>query len=501
MKRLGESALSVLPITIIIAILYFLPFDAIGGKELLLFLFSNVILVLGICLFNIGADLAMTPMGDYIGAGLTRSRKLIVLLLVSFIMGLLITIAEPDLTVLASQVKENINSKILIVCVGIGVGIFMLLAVVKIVLKTPLNLLLSFFYMILFALCALLLTCEKGDYLSIALDSGGVTTGPITVPFIMALGIGIANSIGGKNTKENSFGFIALCSIGPIIAVLILSLFMGGEINYIPNYELSDNFFYSYLIVLVEKCKQVAISILLIVVFFFALDIIVLRLPKSKIKIIILGIVYTYIGLVLFLTSAEIGFMPIGYKIGKAIAEYSSSVVIIVGFILGTVVVLAEPAVHVLNKQVESVTNGLVSKRTMMIALCVGVGCAIGLSVIRIVYNFSILYYIVPGYVLSLALSFCVPKLYTAIAFDSGGVASGPLTSSFILPFAIGACIFLQEGSVMQNAFGIVAMVAMAPLITIQLLGTKAIVSRDIKNKIAMKKILDASDEQIISFM
>ena len=240
----------------------------------------------------------------------------------------------------------------------------------------------------------------------------------------------------------------------------------------------------------------------MIILSFAILQVLYLKLSKRKLLHIAVGIGYTFVGLIIFLTSVTVGFMPIGYKLGTELAQSHPAVLIIFGFILGAVVVLAEPAVHVLNKQVEEVTDRTVSKKSMMIALSIGVGISIGLSVLRIVYDFNILYYMVPGYFISLGLSFFVPGLYTAIAFDSGGVASGPMSSSFILPFAVGACYVLQgEGKILSDAFGVVAMVAMTPLITIQILGFRAVLSRKVKEKIAMKRILSSDDEQIIDFI
>jgi hypothetical protein len=225
-------------------------------------------------------------------------------------------------------------------------------------------------------------------------------------------------------------------------------------------------------------------------------------LPKTRLINMGIGVAFTFVGLIIFLMAVEIGFMPIGFKLGQELARLDDWVIIIAGVVLGAVVVLAEPAVHVLNKQVQDITEGTVTKRSMMIALSLGVGISIGLSMIRIIFKFSILYYLIPGYILSLALSFFVPKMYTAIAFDSGGVASGPLTSSFILPLAIGACSVLNgEESVLSLGFGIVAMVAMTPLITIQVLGFRAIMAKTVRAKLTMKRILEADDEQIIDFM
>lgn len=501
--KFKESLISVFPVAVIVFILNLTPLISLSLLELIVFLVSALFLILGIGMFNLGADLAMTPMGEHIGAGLTRSKSLKLLLSVCFLMGLLITVAEPDLSVLAAQVSKVINGTLLIVAVGVGVGLFLLLSVLKIVFRKPLSSMLLYFYMILFACAALVIINGNENFLALAFDSGGVTTGPITVPFIMALGVGIAATLGGKDSSENSFGLIAMCSVGPILAVMILGISITGEIGYtVPDYSVEANLGFALLEIILHTIKEVAMALGLIVLFFIVLQIFVLKLPKKKLLQITVGIGYTFIGLVTFLASVTVGFMPIGYKIGTHLATAEPAVIVIFGFILGMVVVLAEPAVHVLNKQVEDITDGTVSKKSMMIALSVGVGISIGLSMLRIIFDFNILYYVIPGYLLSLGLSFFVPGIYTAIAFDSGGVASGPLTSGFILPMSVGVCFALQgEGSIMKLAFGIVAMVAMTPLITIQLLGFRAIVAKRVRDSLAMKRILSADDEQIINFM
>lgn len=507
--KFKEAIFSVLPITIIVVILNFTPLVNLTNKEIVIFIVSSLLLIVGVTLFSLGADLSMTPMGEQVGQGLTKSNKLLVLLLVCFLLGVLITIAEPDLSVLAEQVKNalpNNNSTLLIVLVGLGVGLFLIVALLKIIYKRQLAALLMFFYMLLFAICCFVIVNNNSFYIPLAFDSGGVTTGPITVPFIMALGVGVALTVGGKRANENSFGLIAMCSIGPVIVVLILSIFMQRGENLISTnqYLLLDNFGKAVLNSLKDTSIQVLIAISLVALFFFVINFIYLHLTKIKLKQIGIGLLFTYVGLVIFLVAVDVGFKPVGYKLGSELAKHGQTYLVVFGFILGLVVVLAEPAIHVLNKQVEKITDGTVSKKSMMIALSIGVGLSIGLSMIRIHFGFSILYYLVPGYFISLGLSFFVPRMYTAIAFDSGGVASGPLTSSFILPFAIGACVSLNSGltdNVFADAFGIVALVAMTPLITIQLLGFRAIVSRKMKEKIAMKRILSADDNQIIEFM
>ena len=502
-EKIKESLISVLPITLIVIILNFTPLINFSIDELIIFVISALLLISGIGLFNLGADMAMTPMGEYIGTSLTKSKKLGILLFAALLLGFFITIAEPDLSVLAKQVEKVLDGTLLIMLVGIGVGIFLLLSVLKIVFKRNLASMLMFFYMLLFAICSIVIINGNELLLPLAFDSGGVTTGPITVPFIMALGVGIALTIGGKRANENSFGLIALCSIGPMLAVAVLSIFADGDVPYeVPEaYILPDNLLRSYFTTLLSVTKEVTIALGLIVVFFFIIQTIFIKLPRKRLLQILVGILYTYIGLIIFLTSVNVGFMPIGYKMGMDLANNKTALVII-SFIIGLVVVLAEPAVHVLNKQVEQITNGIVTKKSMLIALSIGVGISICLSIIRIIYDFSILYYLIPGYFISLGLSFFVPRMYTAIAFDSGGVASGPLTSTFILPFAVGVCMVLQgQDSIMYDAFGIVSMVAMTPLITIQLLGFRALAAKRIREKIAMKRISNEDDNIIIEFM
>jgi len=362
---------------------------------------------------------------------------------------------------------------------------------------------LMLFYMLMFALALMLVVNGNEALLPLSFDSGGVTTGPITVPFLMPLGVGISSVLGDRHSQENSFGLVSLCSVGPILAVLVLGIFSRNDLTYaVPDYGVSSEIANAFLHTALHTCQEVAVALGLIVVFFLGCQFIFLKLPRKRLMKIGLGVIFTYIGLVMFLTGVNVGFMPIGYKMGYELALLNEGVLVLLGLIMGVLVVLAEPAIHVLNQQVEEVTGGYVSKKSMMMGLCVGVGASIALSMIRIIFDFSIVYYVIPGYFLSLALSLFVPPVYTAIAFDSGGVASGPMTSGFILPFATGVCVCLQgEAAVLRDAFGVVAVVAMTPLITIQLLGFKAIVSEKLAEKRAMKRILDADDQQIINFM
>ena len=480
-SKIEEALISALPITAIVYLMALMPFFDfdMSAAELITFTAGAVLLIVGIGLFNLGADLAMTPMGTHVGAGLSRQKKLALLLGVCFVLGMLITIAEPDLQVLANQVSAVMNGTVLVYTVGLGVGAFLVVAVMKIVFRRSLSQILMLFYMMLYALALVLVICGNESLLPVAFDSGGVTTGPITVPFIMALGVGISNVLGDRRSKENSFGLVALCSVGPILAVLVLGIFSRNEMRYdVPNYAVSSDILGSFLHTAGHTCKEVGIALGMIVAFFLVCQFIFLKLPMKRLARIAIGVIFTYVGLVIFLTGVNVGFMPIGYKMGYALGQGNDVFLIGFGLVVGVLVVLAEPAIHVLNAQVEDVTGGLVSKKSMMVGLCIGVGAAITLSMVRIIFDFSLVYYIVPGYFISLARSLFVPPVYTAIAFDSGGVASGPMTSGFILPFAIGGCVSMQGAeAVLRDAFGVVALVAMAPLITIQLLGFRGIVA------------------------
>ena len=501
--KIGESLISALPVTVIVYLLSFTPLLDVSVGELISFTIGAVLLVVGIGLFSMGADLAMTPMGAHAGAGLSRQRKLWLLCGICFLLGMLITIAEPDLQVLANQVRTVMNGTVLIACVGVGVGAFLVLAILKIVFRMSLSHILMLFYMLLFGLALVLVVNGNGALLPVAFDSGGVTTGPITVPFIMALGVGIANILGDRKSRENSFGLVSLCSVGPVLAVMVLGIFSRNELAYtVPDYSVSADIAGAFLNTAAHTCREVATALGLIVGMFLLCQILFLKLSRRVLKKIAVGVAFTYVGLVIFLTGVNVGFMPIGYKIGCALGRGSPGMLVGFGLVIGILVVLAEPAIHVLNAQVEDVTGGLVNRRAMMVGLCIGVGAALALSMLRIVFDFSLIYYVVPGYFIALMLSLVVPPVYTAIAFDSGGVASGPMTSGFLLPLAIGACVTIHgPDAVLRDAFGVVALVAMAPLIAIQLLGFRGIVAEKLSERRAMRRILDADDQQIINFL
>jgi len=500
--KIKESSFSILPVYLLILFFSLVKLVDLSLSEVILLTISTIIMIVGMAFFSLGADLAMSPMGKEIGTGLTKQGKLLVLLIVVFIFGMLITIAEPALSVMAKQVQDSINTTALLISIGVGTGLFLLFSVIKTVFRISLRSMLFYFYMVLFALCIIVVLTGNEKIIALAFDSGGVTTGAITVPFIMALGAGMSSIVSKKSDKDASFGFIGMCSIGPIIAVFLLGMFQNKDLTYNSNTVTETNYFILYLKNLLTSFKDVGIPLLLIIIFFLISDLIWLKLKKNRIYQFAIGILFAFFGLSLFLSSATTAFMPIGTKIGASLALKSKYIVVIVAFLIGALTVLAEPAIHVLIKQIEDITGGLVKKNSMLIALSVGVGTSIALSIIRIMFNFSILYYLIPIYIIALGLTFFVPKIYVAIAFDSGGVASGALTSSFIMPLAIGfGMVYSGADSIFLTAFGVVAMVASTPIITIEIVGLFSIVKDKIRIKKAVKEIIRAGDEEIIEFM
>ena len=469
-EKSKETLKAVVPIILIVLLLSF-TIAPISPDILMEFLIGAVMLIVGMLFFSIGAEMAMTPMGERVGTTMTKSRKLLVMIVVSFALGFVITISEPDLQVLAQQVP-SIPNLILIVAVAVGVGLFLVFALLRMLLRVPLPPMLLLFYAVVFAVAAFV----PKDFLAVAFDSGGVTTGPMTVPFIMAFGIGISAIRNDKHAAEDSFGLVSLCSVGPIIAVLILGMIYHPEsTEYLSDAipEIADSVELGRLFAkgIPVYLREMAVSLLPIVLFFGAFQLISRDMKRKTLIKILIGLVYTYVGLVLFLTGVNVGFMPAGNYLGQVIAGLPYAWVIVpIGMIIGYFIVQAEPAVFVLTKQVEEITSGAISAKAMETSLSVGVATSIGLAMIRVLTGISIMWFVVPGYAIALLLTFFVPKIFTSIAFDSGGVASGPMTATFLLPFAMGACNAVG-GNIITDAFGVVAMVAMTPLITIQSLG------------------------------
>lgn len=495
--KIMESVAAVLPVTLIVIALS-VTIAPISGEMMFTFAIGAVMLVLGIGLFTLGADTSMIIMGEKIGSGITRTKKIGLIAFSCFFIGVLITVAEPDLRVLADQapIADNLT---LILSVALGVGLFLLIAVFRIFLQIKLSRLLIIFYAAVFILA--LSPLVPGAFIPAAFDSGGVTTGPITVPFILALGVGLSAIRGDKTSQEDTFGLVALCSIGPVVTVLILGALssnptMSTVVEALPAYADTRETFGSFLGSLPEYMGDVAVAVAPIIGLCLLFQLVLVRMDWKSLKRVFVGFGFTYVGLVLFLTGANFGFMPVGRIMGESLANGGMSWLLVpVGALVGYFIVAAEPAVHVLKQQVEEVTEGRITGKSLGAALSVGVAVSVGLAMIRVLTGISIMWMLVPGYAFSLIMSFFVKPIFTAIAFDSGGVASGPMTATFLLPFAMGACAGIG-GNVATDAFGVVAMVAMTPLIAIQMLGVFAHYKENKEKKLLTPQTIPDTDTE-----
>ncbi len=488
--KLKESVFSIMPIAIIMIVIgLFLKFSIVTIVSILI---STILLMIGICLFTYGVSVSMIEIGKSLASSLVKTKKPLLIMIITFCVGIVITIAEPDLLVLAEQMTA-IDSVTLILCVGLGVGIFFALASLRIIYQIDLKKFIVVFYGLILALMFLV---DK-SLVPISFDSGGVTTGPMSVPFIIAMGLGFSVARSRKESKNDSFGLVAMCSIGPVLIVLLFSLLVKGNMIYKYNIatETRDftNLFLNYSEAILPTLKEVGLSLLPILILFIIYNLITKKIKKAKLKMVISGLIIAFVGLSLFFIGVNVGYMKIAYLIGiKMVANYEFLLVpfaILVGF----VIVKVEPAVAVLTSQIEKITQGSVSKKIINTIIAFGVSIAIAISMIRVLTGISIIWFLFGGYLLAIVLMFVSPKIFTMIAFDSGGAVSGTMTTSFLLPLIIGVC-YQKGGNVMTDAFGVVALVALSPLITIQAFG--------ILYNIKSKNMLDISkiDEEIIDY-
>ena len=523
LKSFINSAISIIPI---IAIIYTLSFvlsasgePSLTNTEYVMLGIGAFIMISGLSFFQIGAQNSLIKIGEFMGASLSKQKKLIIVIIFAFLLGALITCAEPSIIIMSKQV--NMNSVLLIASIACGVGIFVILGIIRIVTKKSLNVWFLTFYLIVFMLiCILQADINNHPYLPFIFDAGGITTGSATVPFILALGAGVAMTRGGDKSRDSSFGLVGLASIGPIITMVILILAKpGGFSNYNvaelpainPDY-IDWNYIGNQLIRTLLPQEggslgsiiEVLLALAPILIIFFIYEAIYIKLSLKRIIYLINGTLVTFFGLTMFLCAVGSTMSPTGLKMGELISNWQDWIIIILAFGIGCVTILCEPAVHVLTTQIEEISNGELKKRTVLLSLSIGVGAAICLSMIRMLYGFSIMYYIVPGYLLSLVMMFVVPDLYTAVAFDSGGTASGPMAVSFVLPLIIG--IFSvrtgQTSSVdfYESAFGVVAMVAMTPILSIQILGTTSKIKNVYALRVIRSQVHDERNDEIIHF-
>lgn len=493
-EKTKESIAAVGPITIIVLLLSIILVPLEIGT-IALFVTGAVLLIIGMGFFQLGAEVAMTPLGEGIGGQIFKSKHLWVILLICFAMGAIITIAEPDLQVLANQV-ESIPNQVLIWTVAVGVGIFLAAAALRILLKISLAKILTILYILLFIVSFF----APSEFVAVAFDAGGVTTGPMTVPFIMAVGIGLSAARSDKDGSNDSFGLVAMCSVGPILMVMLLGIFYNPTDAAYSTVEISSivtmrDVVREFGIELPHYAKEVCTSMMPVLAVFVIFQLFTRRYHKHQMIKMIIGFVYTLLGLILFLTGVNVGFAPVGSLLGSELADSAFKWSLIpIGMVIGYFIVKAEPAVQLLNHQVESITNGTITSKAMNNCLSAGVAVAVALAMLRVLTGLSIYWIIIPGYIIALVMSRFVPSIFVGIAFDSGGVASGPMTSTFLLPLAMGACI-AAGGNVVTDAFGVVALVALAPLIAIQLMGVIYQMKLKKQKSIVQEEIVTQDDD------
>lgn len=475
-SKVKEVLFAVLPITFIVLVLNFTlaPLDV---PLIFRFILGAFLIILGLSIFLFGVDIGITPIGQLMGKSIAKSNKIWIVMLAGLLLGFFISIAEPDLHILAGQVdfvtSGLISKTSIVMIVSIGIGALIAAGLVRIVFNFPLYKLLTILYLII-----LVLACfTSPEFLAISFDASGATTGALTVPFILALALGVSMlKKDSKASEKDSFGLVAIASTGAIISVMIMNIISKSDkiTGSLEQHEVSETsiigpFLHEFPII----SQEILIALLPILLIFLVFQKISFKLTRKAVRKIIIGLLFTFIGLVFFLVGVNAGFMEVGRSIGHSIASLDNKAyVVIVAFVLGLVTILAEPAVHVLTHQIEDVTSGYVRRKVVMFSLCIGVGLAVALSMLRILIpELQLWHYLLPGYIIAIGMTYIVPKLFVGIAFDSGGVASGPMTATFILAFVQGAAEAIEGANVLIDGFGMIAMVALTPLITLQIVG------------------------------
>ena len=474
--KFKEVLSAVAPVVVIVVILSF-TLAPIPRILLFQFLIGALAIVLGLSILLFGIEIGVLPFGNHMGTSFLKSNKVWYVVVVGFLLGFFVNIAEPDLQVLAAQVSNVMGGFIpmivILIAVSIGTGVMLALGIFRIVKNIPLRIV----FAIIYGVICLLALFASSDMLAIGFDASGATTGALTVPLVLALSVGVASmKKNSKSSEEDSFGLVGIMSTGAILGVLILNFFVKTDqvTGMLGTHDAdTKSIIWPFIAEIPKVALESFIALLPLVLLFILFQKIKFRLKPQAFGKIFMGFLYTYIGLVIFLVGANAGFMSVGNLIGFKLASYDNKAILVgAGFVLGMVVILTEPAVYILTEQIESVTSGYIKKKTVLFTLSIGVAVAVGLSMLRIaIPGIQLWHYLVPGFIIALSLMFFVPPLFVGIAFDSGGVASGPMTATFVLAFAQGASNAIDHSDLLMDSFGVIAMVAMTPLIALQVLG------------------------------
>ncbi|MGI6192597.1 MAG: DUF1538 domain-containing protein [Christensenellales bacterium] len=475
-SKFKEVIFSVLPITLLVVVLNF-TLTPLEPNMMIRFLIGAALIIVGLTIFLTGVDIGITPIGNMMGGSLAKSNKIWIVVIVGLLLGFFISVAEPDLHILAGQVDAVSSGQItklsIVMVVSVGIAVMVSFGLSRIVFNIPLHIVLAVIYAIILVISIFV----SPEFLAISFDASGATTGALTVPFILALAAGVSKlKKDSASSESDSFGLVGIASSGAIIGVAMMSVISGAErmTGSLPeSAAAADSLLGPFLRMVPTLAWEVLLALAPVLVIFLVFNMVSLKVSKESMRKIFFGFVYAFLGLVIFLLGVNAGFMEVGSVVGYKLASMDSSFwVIFIGFVLGMVTILAEPAVYILNQQIEDVTSGYVKRKAVMASLAIGVALAVALSIVRIVIpGVQLWHYLLPGYIISIVMSFFVPQLFVGIAFDSGGVASGPMTATFILAYAQGVAEAVEGANVLVDGFGVIAMVAMTPLIALQILG------------------------------
>ena len=505
-QTVKETFISSIPLAVIIVIcLCIAPLDSFN--DYLKIIVGYACVVFGQSMFLSGLEASILPIGRMVGGSFARYNKLAFVLSFGFIFGLLATIAEPALSVLAKQINgimPLVNSTLFIWITGTGIGIGVAIALLRIIKNINIKLV----FAILYALVFILVIFAPSEFVSLAFDGSGATTGDVSVPFILALGLGISATASKSKTNDDSLGIIGIASGGPIIAVLLYGVIVKAVNGGLPPEQPFDMSSAGGIgDIIVHNLTDVALAVLPIILISIPFLLSLIKLPKKTFAKLMLGVIPVYLGLLIFLSGIDFGFGFIGQYIGQMFfepdkPEWFKWLLLGVGFILGAAITVSEPAVTVLGVQIEALTNGHIKKTTIRVTLALGIGVASLLSILKILTGINILYFLVPLYALSLAMMIFTPKLFVGLAFDSGGVTGGALTSAFLTPLtlSIAQAAALAEGSemsILTNGFGIISFISVTPLIAIQVLG----ILYNVRLKRAEREAQEESYEDLESFV
>lgn len=474
--RFKEILISVIPITAIVLVLNFtlVPLEI---PQLLRFLLGSLLIIFGLSIFLFGVDIGITPIGNLMGSHLIKTNKIAIVVFGGIILGFIAAIAEPDIHILAGQVDYVTSGLIprfsLVAVVSIGIGTLLSLGFSRIAYNIPMNITFTAIYAIIFALALFI----PPEFLAISFDAAGAVTGAMTVPFILSLATGIsAPRKDSKASEEDSFGLVGITATGTVISVMLMSIIskpgkISGSIDI--SFSESDFIIRPFIRAIPATAVEVFIALLPLIFMLLVFQKFSFKLSKRSLGKIFKGLLYSFIGLVFFLIGVNTGFMEVGTIVGYRLASLDNkSIVVFLGFVIGLVTILAEPSAHVLTHQIEDVTSGYIKRNAVLITMCIGVGFAVALFILKIIVpGIQLWHYLFFGYAISIVLSFFVPKLFVGMAFDSGTVSSGPMTATFILAFAQGVAEAVEGANVLTDGFGAVAMVTLTPVITLQILG------------------------------